>query len=45
MDVIHRYLDCGDLRCGFARIKCDFCGSDIRGCRDLKFLGSHMTIG
>lgn len=22
MDVIHRYLDCGDLHCGFARVKC-----------------------
>jgi len=26
MDVIHRYLDCGDLRCGFARVKCEGCG-------------------
>jgi hypothetical protein len=21
MDVIHRYLDCGDQKCGFARVK------------------------
>jgi hypothetical protein len=27
-DVIHRYLDCGDLHCGFARIKCENCGHE-----------------
>ncbi len=27
-DVIYRYLDCGDLRCGFARIRCDNCGHE-----------------
>ena len=25
MEVIYRYLDCGDLRCGFARVKCNDC--------------------
>ena len=25
-DVIHRYLDCGDLHFGFARVKCEDCG-------------------
>ena len=25
MDVINRYLDCGDLHCGFARVKCHDC--------------------
>jgi hypothetical protein len=28
MDVIHRYLDCGDLHCGFARVKCTECGHE-----------------
>jgi hypothetical protein len=28
IDVIHRYLDCGDLHCGFARIKCENCGHE-----------------
>jgi hypothetical protein len=28
-DVIHRYLDCGDLHCGFARVKCAECGKSI----------------
>ena len=27
-DVIYRYLDCGDLRCGFARVRCDHCGHE-----------------
>ena len=27
-DVIYRWLDCGDLRCGFARIRCDNCGHE-----------------
>ncbi|MBW2154266.1 MAG: transposase zinc-binding domain-containing protein, partial [Deltaproteobacteria bacterium] len=26
MEVIYRYLDCGDLRFGFARVKCKDCG-------------------
>ena len=25
-DVIRRYLDCGDLHFGFARVKCEDCG-------------------
>jgi len=27
-DVIHRYLDCGDLHFGFARVKCEDCGHE-----------------
>jgi hypothetical protein len=27
-DVIYRYLDCGDLHCGFARVRCDECGHE-----------------
>src|SRR3972149_11451511 len=26
--VFFRYLDCGILRCGFARIRCDHCHSE-----------------
>jgi len=29
MDVIHRYLDCGDLHFGFARVKCKDCGHEF----------------
>ena len=29
MDVINRYLDCGDLHCGFARVKCYDCNHEI----------------
>jgi hypothetical protein len=39
MDVIHRYLDCGDLRCGFARIKCDFCRQV-----NMKILSYYPTV-
>jgi hypothetical protein len=28
MDVIYRYLECGDLHCGFARVRCDHCGHE-----------------
>ena len=28
MDVIYRYLDCGDLHFGFARVKCEDCGHE-----------------
>jgi ribosomal protein S27E len=28
MHVIQRYLDCGDLRFGFARVKCEDCGHE-----------------
>jgi len=28
MDVIYKYLDCGDLHFGFARIKCSICGHE-----------------
>jgi hypothetical protein len=27
-DVMLRYLDCGDLQCGFARVKCKGCGHE-----------------
>ena len=29
MEVIHRYLECGDLHFGFARVRCDECGHDV----------------
>ena len=29
LDVIHRSLDCGDLHCGFARVRCDHCGHEF----------------
>ena len=29
MDVIHRYLECGDLHFGFARVRCDDCGHEF----------------
>ncbi|HCM13277.1 MAG TPA: hypothetical protein DHW85_08855 [Lachnospiraceae bacterium] len=28
MDDIYKYLDCGDLRQGFARVKCDDCNHE-----------------
>ena len=28
-DVIQRYLDCGDLHFGFARVKCEDCGHEF----------------
>ena len=28
MDVIYRYLDCGDRHFGFARVKCAICGHE-----------------
>ncbi len=28
MEVIDRYLECGDLHCGFARVKCEDCGHE-----------------
>ncbi len=28
MDVIFKYLDCGDLHSGFARVRCDECGHE-----------------
>jgi hypothetical protein len=27
-DVIYRYLECGDLHFGFARVKCQYCGHE-----------------
>lgn len=27
-DVIYKYLDCGDLHCGFARVKCKECNKE-----------------
>jgi hypothetical protein len=28
-NVLERFLECGDLRCGFARIRCGGCGHDL----------------
>ncbi len=28
MTVIYRYLDCGDLHMGFARVRCENCGHE-----------------
>ena len=28
-EVVERYLDCGNARCGFARIRCPDCGSEF----------------
>jgi hypothetical protein len=30
-EVIARYLDCGNPRCGFARSRCPDLGADFRG--------------
>ncbi|MFH1153094.1 MAG: transposase zinc-binding domain-containing protein [Pseudomonadota bacterium] len=27
--VIYKYLDCGDLHMGFARVRCEECGHEI----------------
>jgi hypothetical protein len=27
-EVVERYLDCGNPRCGFARIRCPDCGQE-----------------
>jgi hypothetical protein len=32
--VIYRYLDCGDLHNGFARVKCKDCGHTLKGTRE-----------
>ncbi|MDA3787183.1 MAG: transposase zinc-binding domain-containing protein, partial [Desulfobacula sp.] len=29
MTVIYKYLDCGDLHFGFARVKCEDCGHTL----------------
>ncbi len=28
MTVIYKYLDCGDLHFGFARVRCEECGHE-----------------
>jgi hypothetical protein len=28
-NVLERFLECGDLHCGFARIRCGGCGYDL----------------
>jgi hypothetical protein len=28
LNVVYRYLDCGDLHCGFTRVRCDQCGHE-----------------
>jgi hypothetical protein len=30
-EVVERYLDCGNPRCGFARIRCPDLDADFRG--------------
>jgi len=30
-EVVERYLDCGNPRCGFVRIRCPDLGADFRG--------------
>lgn len=32
--VIYRYLDCGDMHNGFARVKCKDCGHTLKGTRE-----------
>ena len=41
--VIYHYLDCGDLRQGFARAKCKDCGHTLKGTREylLAFSRKH----
>ena len=42
-DVVERYLDCGNPRCGFARIRCPDCGEErllYFSCRTLGFCPS-----
>ena len=49
--VIYRYLDCGDLHNGFARVKCKDCGHTLKGTREyllafvLKRSGNHAKGG
>jgi hypothetical protein len=31
-EVVECYFDCGNPRCGFARIRCPDLGADFRGC-------------
>jgi hypothetical protein len=28
LNVIYRYLECGDLHCGFAQVRCNHCGNE-----------------
>jgi len=39
-EVVERYIDCGNPRCGFARIRCPVCGEErllMFSCRSLGF--------
>jgi len=41
-EVVERYLDCGNPRCGFARIRCPDCGEErfvMFSCRTRGFWG------
>jgi len=31
MTVIYKYLNCGDLHSGFARVRCEECGHTLKG--------------
>jgi len=41
MTVIYKYLDCGDLYFGFARVRCEECGHTLTG-RNWIFVGFFM---
>jgi len=42
-DVVERYLDCGNPRCGFARIRCPDCGEE-RSLLDVRQLFTKIDI-
>ncbi|MFZ2956451.1 MAG: transposase zinc-binding domain-containing protein [Candidatus Ozemobacteraceae bacterium] len=47
--VIYRYLDCGDLHNGFARVKCGDCGHEFlshieRSCRSVSGRSSRCRL-
>jgi hypothetical protein len=45
-DVVERYLDCGNPRCGFARIRCPDCGDErllVFSCRARGFCPSRHS--
>jgi len=44
-DVIHRYLDCGDLHFGVARVLCEDCGHEYLLAFGLKRSGNPASAG
>ena len=44
-DVIRRYLDCGDLHFGFARVKCEDCGHEYLLAFGLKRSANPASAG